>query len=157
MKAFEQAMKMIGSEFEETVLYAYQCWLPARSLVVEALEKRFDTHKCGRILELSTLCPWKEHYFLLEEELGNDLNPKIDYVIFQDQANNSWRIQSMPVSPDSFVLRKPLPKSWCGLRNDELSEISGVKGCVFCHASGFIGGNNSRAGAIEMAEKALEL
>jgi len=156
-EAFEQAMKMIGFEFEETVLYVYKTWLPARSLVVNALEKRFETHKSGRILELSTFCPWKEHYFLLEEELGDDLNPKIDYVIFEDSSNSSWRIQSMPVSSNSFELRKPLPKSWNGLRNDELSEISGVQGCIFCHANGFIGGNSSRLGVIEMAEKSLEL
>ncbi|VVC44683.1 Metal-dependent protein hydrolase,RNA polymerase II, heptapeptide repeat, eukaryotic [Cinara cedri] len=156
-KAFEQAMKLVGSEFEENVQYAYHTWLPARSLVISALDKRFQTHKSGRILELSSPCPWKEHYFLLEEELGNDLNPKIDYVIFQDVSNNSWRIQAMPISVDSFELRRSLPKSWCGLRDDELSTISGVQNCVFCHINGFIGGNKSRAGVIEMAEKAIGL
>lgn len=156
MEAFEKAMEMIGLEFKESVLYAYQIWLPARSLVVEALEKRFKTHKSGRVLELNTFCPWKEHYFSLEEELGEDLNPKIDYVIFQDTSNETWRIQSMPVSPESFVLRKPLPQSWRGLRDNELSNISEVQDCIFCHASGFIGGNKSREGVIKMAEKALE-
>lgn len=157
MEAFEQAMKMVGSEFEETVLYAYRTWLPARSLVIDALEKRFQTHKSGRILELTKPCPWKEHYFSLEVELGNDLNPKIDYVIFEDHSNETWRIQSIPVSPESFELRKPLPESWCGLRDNELSTISGVKDCIFCHANGFIGGNKSRAGVIEMAVKSLNL
>lgn len=157
MEAFEQAMKLIGSEFEETVLYAYQTWLPARSLVVDSLEKRFQTHKSGRILELNKPCPWKEHYFSLEEELGEDLNPKIDYIIFEDPSNGSWRIQSMPVSPNSFALRKPLPKSWCGLRNSDLSKISEVEGCIFCHSTGFIGGNETRAGALEMAVKAIDL
>lgn len=156
-EAFEKAMEVIGLEFKETVLYAYQVWLPARSLIVEALEKRFKTHKSGCVLELSTSCPWKEHYFLLEEELGDDLNPKISYVIFEDTSNGTWRIQSMPVSPESFELRKPLPKSWCGLRDDELSTISEVQGCIFCHSTGFIGGNQSREGVIKMAEKALEL
>lgn len=157
MEAFERAMKMIGSEFEETVLYAHQTWLPARSIVVDALDKRFQIHSSGRILELSTPCPWKEHYFSLEEELGDDLNPKIDYVIFEDHSNKTWRIQSMPISHESFELRKPLPKSWRSLRDDDLSNISGVKGCIFCHTSGFIGGNKSRAGAIEMAEKSFNL
>jgi len=157
MEAFEQAMKLIGSEFNETVLYAYQTWLPARSLVVDALEKRFKTHNSGRVLELSTPCPWKEHYFVLEEELGNDLDPKIEFVIFEDFSNGTWRIQGIPLSPNSFELRKPLPQSWHSLRDDELSSISGVKGCIFCHTTGFIGGNKSREGIIEMAEKALEL
>lgn len=156
-EAFERATELIGSEFEETVLYAYKTWLPARSIVVDALEKRFETHKSGRVLEFSVPCPWKEHYFSLEEELGDDLSPKIDYVIFEDTSNGTWRIQSMPVSPESFVLRKPLPKSWRGLRDDELSEISGVQNCIFCHVSGFIAGNKSRQGAMDMAAKSLEL
>lgn len=155
LAAFERAMKMIGSEFEETVVYAYQTWLPGRSLVVDALEKRFETHKSGRILELTTYCPWKEHYFSLEEELGNDLSPKIAYVIYQD--SNSWRIQCMPISPGSFELRDSLPSSWFGLRDDELSAVSGVEGCVFCHATGFVAGNHTRQGVIDMAVKALEL
>lgn len=157
MEAFEKAMEMIGHEFEETVLYAYLNWLPARTLVIDALEKRFQTHKSGRILEFSVQCPWKEHYFDLEKELGDDLSPKIDYVIFEDKANSSWRIQAMPLYPGSFELRKSLPKSWCGLRDDELSKISEVPDCIFCHASGFIGGNKFKDGAIKMLEKALEL
>jgi len=157
MEAFEQAMKLIGSEFVETVLHVYQTWLPARLLVINALEKRFITHYSGRLLELSTPCPWKEHYFALEEELGNDLDPKIDFVFFEDFANKRWIIQSMPISPDSFELRKTLPLSWRNLIYDELSSISGIKDCIFCHTTGFLGGNKSREGIIKMAAKALEL
>ena len=34
---------------------------------------------------------------------------------------------------------------------------SGIDGCIFIHASGFIGGNQTKAGAIQMAIKALEM
>lgn len=155
-RAFERAVELIGSEFEETVLSSHRTWLPARSLVVDALDRRFDAHESGRVLELSSQCPWKEHYFSLEEQLGDDLSPRIDYVIFEDTSNGTWRVQSVPVSPESFVLRTPLPQSWRGLRDDELSETAGVEGCIFCHGTGFIGGNKTRRGAIEMAAKALE-
>lgn len=155
--AFERAVELIGSEFEETVLYAHKTWWPARSIVLDALDKRFETHRSGRVLEFGAPCPWKEHYFALEDQLGDDLSPKIDYVIFEDAPNGAWRVQSVPVSPESFVLRKPLPESWRGLRDDELSEISGVENCIFCHASGFIAGNKSRQGVIDMAAKSLEL
>ncbi|XP_050422042.1 MYG1 exonuclease [Adelges cooleyi] len=155
MAAFEKAIKMIGAEFTETVLYTFQNWLPARTIIVKSLEKRFKTHPSGRVLELITFCPWKEHYFILEEELGDDLNPKIDFIIFSD-SNGNWRIQAMPLTPKSFELRKPLPKSWWGLRDNELSQVSGVDDCIFCHATGFIGGNKSKNGIIQMAEKAIE-
>lgn len=34
--------------------------------------------------------------------------------------------------------------------------MAGIDGCVFCHATGFIGGNKTRDGALEMAVRSLE-
>jgi len=50
-----------------------------------------------------------------------------------------------------------LPTAWRGLRDAELSAVSGIAGCVFVHASGFIGGNDTVEGALEMAKKALTI
>jgi len=124
-------------------------------LIIEALENRFITHYSGRVLELTTHCPWKEHYFLLEEELGDKLDPKIEFVIFKDFSDNTWRIQSMPISPNSFELRKSLPQIWSCLRGEELISVSGIEDCIFCHSTGFIAGNMNRKGIIKMVEKAL--
>ena len=63
----------------------------------------------------------------------------------------------MPLTFDSFENRKPLPAEWRGLRDDELSVISGIPGCIFVHAAGFIGGNKTFEGALQMARKALEM
>ena len=56
-----------------------------------------------------------------------------------------------------FIYRLPLPQSWCGLRGDDLSHESGISGCVFVHSNGFIGGNQSYEGALEMAAKTLAM
>jgi uncharacterized UPF0160 family protein len=53
------------------------------------------------------------------------------------------------------ISRKALPEPWRGIRDDELSKLSGIAGCIFVHASGFIGGNHSKEGALEMAVKSL--
>ena len=37
------------------------------------------------------------------------------------------------------------------------SAAAGVPGCVFVHASGFIGGNDTLEGAVAMASKALDM
>jgi uncharacterized UPF0160 family protein len=66
-------------------------------------------------------------------------------------------VQAVAVSPDSFESRKPLPSQWRGLRDDELSKVAGIPGCVFVHMSGFIGGNQSYEGALAMAKAALKL
>ena len=44
-----------------------------------------------------------------------------------------------------------------GYRDKEVDEVSGVSGCVFVHASGFIGGNKTYEGVLAMAQKGLIL
>jgi uncharacterized UPF0160 family protein len=68
----------------------------------------------------------------------------------------------VPIESGSFTSRKALPAEWRGLRdvyefvcclNDSfnnillhsaLDAVTGVTGCVFVHANGFIGGARSR-------------
>lgn len=61
------------------------------------------------------------------------------YILYPDESGK-WRIQAVPVTPESFESRKALPQEWRGLRDDALSQLTGVPGCIFIHASGFIGG-----------------
>jgi len=44
---------------------------------------------------------------------------------------------------------------WRGLRDEELSKKSGIPGCIFVHATGFIGGNKTEEGVLEMARRCL--
>lgn len=72
------------------------------------------------------------------------------YALYQD-TNGSWRIQAVPMTPDSFDSRKKLPTPWRGVRDDALSGLVGVDGAIFVHASGFIGGHKTKEGALSMA------
>ena len=47
--------------------------------------------------------------------------------------------------------RLPFPEAWRGLSGEALSLVTGIPGCVFTHADGFIAGNDTREGAIAMA------
>jgi uncharacterized UPF0160 family protein len=151
---FLKAVAMTGQDFTDAVRYLGLSWLPARDLVVKALDKRMDIHPSGKILVFDQSCPWKEHLFNLEEELCVEEKPV--YVLYPDD-NNQWRVQCVPPSPESFECRKALPQEWRGFRDDELSQRSGIAGGIFVHMGGFIGGNKTHEGALEMAVKALEL
>ncbi|VDD92728.1 unnamed protein product [Enterobius vermicularis] len=155
---FREAMKMVGNEFENAVNYLFRSWLPAKDIVAEAIKERFKVDESGKIVLLQNGgVPWKEHLFRLEKELKVDPLCCVFYVVFSDQSSGTWRVQAVPVSENSlFVNRLPLPEDWRGLRDQELSEVSGIPGCIFVHVSGFIGGNQSSKGAIEMAKKALK-
>lgn len=65
---------------------------------------------------------------------------KAIYIVYPDETAKNWRVQAVPVSPESFESRKALPEAWRGLRDEELSKVSNIAGGIFIHASGFIGG-----------------
>ncbi|KAH0444939.1 hypothetical protein IEQ34_025529 [Dendrobium chrysotoxum] len=81
----------------------------------------------------------KEHLFELEKTLQISEAEKPLYIVYPDESGK-WRIQAVPKSPESFESRKALPEPWRGLRDEELSNKTGIPGCIFIHASGFIGG-----------------
>lgn len=153
---FEAAMAMTGAEFVDAVNYYAKAWLPARSFVLSDLKNRTTIDESGSILLLTRYCPWKSHLYDLEKELGIPKDNQVKYVVYEDSKEKKWRIQAVSVTPSSFESRKPLPSAWRGLRDEELSRVVGIPGCVFVHASGFIGGHDTREGALQMARLALK-
>lgn len=153
---FLAASSMAGEEFAETVEDVVASWLPARSVVAAALGARFEADASGKVVVLTQFAPWKAHLFAAERAAGAE--GQVLYVVYQDdRGSGSWRIQAVPPSPDSFDSRKKLPEAWRGVRDAELDKVSGIEGCVFVHASGFIGGNKTFEGVMAMAQKALVL
>ncbi|KAL7820376.1 metal-dependent protein hydrolase [Trichoderma aethiopicum] len=152
---FLTASRRIGEEFERTLDFMTKAWLPARSIVKAAFDARREHDAEGRILVLGgQSVPWKDHLYSLEEAEGK---PSVLYVLYAEgtQPGAKWRIQCVPETADSFTSRRPLPEAWRGFRDAELDGVAGVDGCVFVHAAGFIGGNKTFEGALEMAVKAL--
>mmetsp|Transcript_17214 Transcript_17214/g.28869 ORF Transcript_17214/g.28869 Transcript_17214/m.28869 type:complete len:375 (-) Transcript_17214:244-1368(-) len=147
---FAKAILLTGSEFLQHAEGLFKSWWPARAIVQNSISQREE----DQIIVLSQACPWKDHLFELEAEM--EVKKPILYALYPDQGG-SWRIQAVPISPNSFESRKKLPTDWCGVRDQALSDKSGIEGCIFVHASGFIGGNASKEGAIAMAKKALEI
>lgn len=153
---FLEASKFIGGVFERKMDFYVKSWLPARDFVVKAIEERGKWDEQGRVLVFERSVPWKDHLFTLEKE--EEGKGKALYVLYgEGNGSGKWRIQCVPESKDSFISRKPLPEAWRGQRDDDLSKVSGIPGGIFVHASGFIGGNASFEGALEMAKKALEM
>ena len=55
------------------------------------------------------------------------------------RTNNSWKIQSVPSSPQQpYSKLCPMPKEWCGLKDQDLIKVSGVEGLIFCHKDAFM-------------------
>ncbi|KAI0322707.1 metal-dependent protein hydrolase [Amylostereum chailletii] len=159
---FAKASKLTGEEFLGRLDYYGKAWLPARDLVAAGLNQRAQVDPSSRIILFEQFAPWKacifaEHLFELEAELAVTEASQPYYVIYPDETGGNWRIQAVPVSPESFESRKALPEVWRGVRDEALSQLSGIDGGIFVHASGFIGGNKTREGALAMAKKSLDI
>ncbi|KAF8872140.1 metal-dependent protein hydrolase [Gymnopilus junonius] len=157
---FEKALALTGQEFLGKLDYYANAWLPARDLLIESVSaSKTAVDPSGKIILFEQFLPWKEHLFEIEaDESVTAVKPnQAIYVVYPDETAGSWRIQAVPLSPESFESRKALPEAWRGLRDDELSKVSGIDGGIFIHASGFIGGNRTKDGALKIAQAALNL
>lgn len=141
-QAFKCAVSMC-----EAVLYgacdAATEFIAARKLVLDA------TTACnGRVLILDSYVPWDEH--IVERTLQENLL----YVVYPSERGG-YMIQQVPTEPGSFSGRKPLPESWAGLRDSQLSALVNLPGCIFCHPGRFIAGHETKEGALELARIAV--
>ena len=158
---FAHASAFVGQQFVMELSDKFRSWLPARALVKEAFTERTQYDTQGRIMVLPHRkegLPWSDHLYHLEREAGTAKESQVLYVLFPESgdADSKWRIRAVSVEGSGFDNRKDLPDAWKGVRDAELNKVSGIEGCVFVHASGFIGGNKTFDGALAMAKKAVE-
>lgn len=158
---FLKASQFVGEQFLSELLDKFHSWLPARAIVKQAFTERTKYDSNGRVMVVPHQpdggVPWADHLYALEKE--SSVEGQVLYVLFAEngEADSKWRIRSVSREAGSFENRKDLPDAWKGVRDEELSKVSGVPGGVFVHAGGFIGGNKTFEGALDMAQKAVEI
>lgn len=117
--------------------------ISSKAIVAEAINKAADP----RLIVLEKYTPWKTTVHKLSKEAL--------FVVYPSETG-AWRIQTVPVELGSFEDRKPLPKAWAGLADEELQAVTGVSDAMFCHNGLFIAGAQSLEGVMTMAEAALQ-
>lgn len=152
---FSKASSMAGREFLDRLDALVNVWLPAREFLKAAIESSKVVEPTGKIIVLDQYLPFKDHLYAIEVDLTVSEIDKAIYVVYPDETGGNWRVQAIAVSSDSFESRKALPEPWRGLRDEALSEVTQIPGGIFVHASGFIGGNKTKEGALELARCAL--
>ena len=78
------------------------------------------------------------------------------YVVSPGGKPDRWTVTAIPVAADSYVNRRDLPAHWAGLSDEALQEVTGVEDAVFAHRNLFIAIAKSKAGAMRLAQIALE-
>lgn len=130
---FENKLKSITSK------------LNARQVIEDAIEDSKDN-----IMFLDKFAPWQE--FLLSSK--SEKAREILFVIFPSNRDG-YTIRCVPKDLNTFENRKDFPEKWGGLKDEELSRISGVKGAIFCHNNRFIAGAKTKEDAYSLAILAI--
>lgn len=141
-QAFERAMAVAQAVLQNTIREASGLE-QARTVV-----KNSTLLHQGRLLVLESDAPWKETV------LESPEYAQLLYVIYP--VATKWHLHTVPDFAGSFNNRKSLPAAWAGLDGEALDAASGVDGCVFCHKGRFVAGHQTREGALELAQLALQ-
>ena len=128
------------SRLRARLLYTMDC----QALVSKAMKE------AGYALVFDSSIPWIDNFF----DLGGELHPA-QFVIMP--SGNHWKLRGIPPSiHERMKVRKPLPEDWAGLLDQELKEVSGIPGAVFCHKGRFISIWETKEDAIKALHIALE-
>ncbi|MBQ9327219.1 MAG: MYG1 family protein [Solobacterium sp.] len=142
----------------------YECFMDAVSFAKDVLINRIDNaissadaydfvmraidYSAGHILIMDRFAPWEGIVY------GQKSNPKANdiwYAIYP-ALRGGWNLQCARAGSENRTeYRHPLPASWYGLRNEELAEVTGVPGSLFCHVSGFLAGAETQEAVLELA------
>ncbi|KAJ7837597.1 metal-dependent protein hydrolase [Mycena olivaceomarginata] len=147
---FAKASQLTGEEFLGKMHYYANAWLPARELLNAFIVSSKEIDPSGKILVFEQYLPWKEHLFEYEEEAKTPESEKAIYAVYPDDGG-SWRVQAVPVSSESSTAAR-LCRTPGEASRRHVVRSNRHEGCVFVHASGFIG-----EGALRLAKTALEL
>jgi len=102
--------------------YIEQC----RGEVEKAMKSR------ERVLVFDRSLPWMDLFF----DMGGEKHPALFIIM---PVGSHWKLRGIPPNlKERMKVRLPLPASWAGLIGQELENVSGVSGAIFCHKGKFI-------------------
>lgn len=110
------------------------------------VKKAYDEAEDKRLIVLNGAYSWQE---VLAK------TPDAIYVVKPKSQGTNWEIECVRNDLHSFINRKTLPEEWRGYRDEELSQKTGVTGSIFCHNTGFIAVTETKEGALQLAQMAL--
>jgi len=154
-QSFEQASAICGEDFMSVMTRVVESDIPARDIVEQAVLTRKEVDPSGEIIKFpSGGLPWRNHLYSMEKE--HSIDELIKFVLYTDQAG-MWRVQAVTVEGKAFENRLSLPEEWRGVRDQDLEAVTKIPGATFVHSAGFIGGNKTFEGALQMARQALNI
>lgn len=140
---FLKCVKMAKEILSREIIQAKDGVL-AQEIIVATYQKTLDK----RIVVLD-----KNYSF--DYNLNNFTEP-LFIISPRKNTENWWTVKAVREDIKTFKNRKDFPKSWGGLRDEELQKITGISDAIFCHRGLFLAVVGSKEGAIKLAQIAIE-
>lgn len=96
-----------------------------------------------------------DEYMPYEQTLLTTQNASDIYFVVYPSNRGGYAIKTVPMSIEDHTKRADFPESWSGLENEELENISGIKGLKFCHLTRFLVSCDSLETAKTIIDKIL--
>ena len=139
-EAFNEAVELTGRVLRNTIDNRFAV-LKSRENILRAYKNR----PIPEVLVLDAFCPWGEALRDIDEK------NEVFFVVYPSKGNYAMQTIREVNGED----RKYLPKSWAGLRDEELAAVTGVSDAVFSHTGRFIAVAGSFEGIMKMAFLAI--
>ena len=82
--------------------------------------------------------------------------PDVNVILYpSDDAERGrvWKVGVVPVEYNTFNDRVKFPAAWAGLRDEELAQVSGIEGAIFCHKGCWLFVTKTKEGALAAARQ----
>ena len=139
---FKKAVTFAKAVIEEELLSVIGKVI-AKEQVLKAIE-----NKENHAIYLEEYMPYEST--VLTEESASDV-----YFAVYPSNRGGYGIKTIPISSEDHNKRLNFPESWAGLVDEELEEVSGIKGLRFCHTTRFLATCDSLETAKLVVEKTI--
>lgn len=113
----------------------------AKAIVEDALKNQDDG-----IVVLNIGVPWK-----------SILIPQNVFYVVYPSDRGGFNAQAVPIDFESQQCKIPFPLLWRGKRNQELSDLIGIKDMKFCHIGGYLLNADTKESAIDACKLSLKI
>lgn len=146
-KTFEDAMSRLKEDLEMMAAI----WEAEFDSLQEA--ERIIKEEKGEIVVFNKKSRWAP----MKEMLYEAKSPCVFYI--SPDAEDDWKVlcaADLEKPFSGFSSRRLMPEKFRGLRDEVLSEVTGIPGGIFCHKDGFIAGFKTAKAAQQFAELCLK-
>lgn len=95
------------------------------------LERMTEEREFNNLMEFPEYLSWKKTYYA-----NGGADHPTEFIMFPSM-HGKWQVSAIPPTIESFDQKRSFPIEWAGLRDEELSAVTGVPS-IFCHKNRFI-------------------